>query len=57
MARLLRVGVLIDNISEATLTGIKVGVGLTVAAGQLPKVRGIPGNPNADNFFSELRHS
>jgi SulP family sulfate permease len=57
MARLLRLGVLIDNISEATLTGIKVGVGLTVAAGQLPKVRGIPGNPNADNFFSELRHS
>jgi sulfate permease, SulP family len=55
VARLLRLGVLIDNISEATLTGIKAGVGLTVAAGQLPKVLGIPGNPNADNFFSELR--
>jgi SulP family sulfate permease len=55
VARLLRLGVLIDNISEATLTGIKAGVGLTVAAGQLPKLLGIPGNPSADNFFSELR--
>ncbi len=40
LARVLRAGVLIDNISEATLTGIKVGVGLTVAAGQLPKLLG-----------------
>jgi SulP family sulfate permease len=55
VARLLRVGVVIDNISEATLTGIKVGVGLTVAAGQLPKLLGVPGNASADNFFSELR--
>jgi sulfate permease, SulP family len=55
IARVLRLGVLIDNISEATLTGVKVGVGLTVAAGQLPKLLGIPGNPSADNFFSELR--
>ena len=55
VARLLRVGVVIDNISEATLTGIKVGVGLTVAAGQLPKLLGISGNPNAKNFFSEMR--
>jgi SulP family sulfate permease len=55
VARLLRVGVVIDNISEATLTGIKVGVGLTVAAGQLPKLLGIPGSPSADNFFSEIR--
>ena len=38
---------LIDNISEATLTGIKVGVGLTVAAGQLPKLLGIAGDPTA----------
>ena len=38
---------LIDNISEATLTGIKIGVGLTVAAGQLPKLLGIAGDPTA----------
>ena len=55
IARVLRLGGLMDNISEATLTGVKIGVGLTVAAGQLPKLLGIPGNPSADNFFSELR--
>ena len=50
-ARLLKLGSLIDNISEATLTGIKAGVGLTVAASQLPKLLGIPGDPTATNFF------
>jgi high affinity sulfate transporter 1 len=54
-ARLLRLGSLIDNISEATLTGIKIGVGLTVAAGQLPKLLGITGDPTATAFFGELR--
>jgi high affinity sulfate transporter 1 len=55
IARALRLGLLIDNISEATLTGIKVGVGLTVAAGQLPSLLGIEGDPTADNFVAELR--
>jgi len=55
VARILRLGVLIDNISEATLTGIKFGVGLTVAAGQLPSLLGTTADPTADNFFSELR--
>ena len=55
IARILHLSVLIDNISGATLTGIKVGVGLTVAAGQLPSLLGIPGDPGADNFFSEMR--
>jgi high affinity sulfate transporter 1 len=55
VARVLHLGVLIDNVSEATLTGIKVGVGLTVAAGQLPHLLGISGDPTADNFFSEMR--
>lgn len=54
-ARVLRLGTLIDNISEATLTGIKIGVGLTVAAGQLPKLLGIEGDPTADAFFGEVR--
>ncbi len=53
-ARLLRLGALIDNISEATLTGIKIGVGLTVAAGQLPKLLGIAGDPDASSFFGEV---
>lgn len=30
IARVLRLGGLMDNISEATLTGVKIGVGLTV---------------------------
>jgi sulfate permease, SulP family len=55
VARLVRLGSLIDNISEATLTGIKIGVGLTVAAGQLPKLLGITGDPSATAFFGELR--
>ena len=46
VARLLRLGALIDNISQATLIGIKVGVGLTVAAGQLPKLLGVAGDPD-----------
>ena len=53
-ARLLRLATLIDNISDATLTGVKVGVGLTVATGQLPKLLGIPGDPGADSFFANL---
>ena len=50
-ARLLHLGALIDNISEATLIGIKIGVGFTVAAGQLPKLLGIEGDPTASSFF------
>jgi MFS superfamily sulfate permease-like transporter len=53
-ARLLRLGPLIDNISEATLIGVKLGVGLTVAAGQLPKLLGIEGDPSATAFFGEM---
>jgi sulfate permease, SulP family len=55
MARLFRMGNIVDNISEATLTGVKFGVGLTVAAGQLPKLLGIPGDPTADNFIEDVR--
>ena len=54
-ARVLRLGGLIDNISEATVTGIKVGVGLTVAVGQLPKLLGITGDPTADDVIEEVR--
>ncbi len=54
LARVFRLGPLVDNISEAIIIGLKVGVGLTVAAGQLPKVLGIASDPDADDFFSEL---
>jgi high affinity sulfate transporter 1 len=55
VARFLRLGAIVDNISEATLTGIKIGVGLTVAAGQLPKLLGVAGAADADAFVSEVR--
>jgi SulP family sulfate permease len=53
-ARALRLGNVVDNISEATLTGVQFGVGLTVAAGQFPKLLGLPGDPSADNFVEDL---
>ena len=53
-ARVLRLGALIDNISQATLIGIKVGVGLTVAAGQFPKLLGIAGDSDAESFFADV---
>lgn len=53
--RVLRLGPLVDNVSEALLTGLKVAVGLTVAAGQLPALLGVAGEASADNFFAEAR--
>lgn len=40
VARLCRLGSLVDNISSATVLGLKIGVGATVAVGQLPKLLG-----------------
>src|SRR5690606_1574538 len=37
VARVLRLGSLVENISGATVLGLKIGVGATVAVGQLPK--------------------
>ncbi len=48
-------GALAENISDAVVVGLKIGVGLTVAAGQLPKLLGIPADPDADTFFTEIR--
>ena len=52
--RLFRLGALVENVSPATMTGIKTGVGLTVAVGQLPQLLSIPSDPDASGFFSEL---
>src|SRR5688572_13984315 len=38
LARLFTLGSLVENISGATLLGMKIGVGATVAVGQLPKL-------------------
>lgn len=53
--RLFKLGALIESVSPATLTGIKTGVGLTVAAGQLPHLLGLPSDPESAGFFGELR--
>jgi MFS superfamily sulfate permease-like transporter len=52
--RAFRLGSLVENISPATLTGVKVGVGLTVAAGQLPHLLGVSPDPDADGFFAKI---
>lgn len=54
LARVLRLGSLIENISQATLVGIKAGVGATVALAQLPKLLGVPADPEASGFFAVL---
>lgn len=40
--RALRLGWIVEAVSEATITGLKLGVGLTIIADQLPKLLGIP---------------
>ncbi|KYJ99458.1 SulP family inorganic anion transporter [Microbacterium sp. CH1] len=40
LARACRLGSLVENISGATVLGLKIGVGATVAVGQLPKLLG-----------------
>ncbi|RDH78120.1 sulfate transporter [Mycolicibacterium moriokaense] len=51
VARLLRLGAVIENINQATLIGLKAGIGLTVAAAQLPKLLGVESSGGHDGFF------
>src|SRR5690606_24473309 len=54
LMRFLRLGGLVEIISPATLTGVRIGVGLTVAASQLPALLGVADDPEADGFFSKV---
>ena len=54
IARLLRLGSLVENISTATVLGIKIGVGGTVAVGQLPKLLGETSNASGEGFFRSI---
>ncbi|MEV0673292.1 SulP family inorganic anion transporter [Mycobacterium sp. NPDC050441] len=54
IARMLRLGSVVENINEATLIGLKAGVGLTIAAGQLPKLLGVASDPHHEGFFRVL---
>ncbi|MEF3403196.1 SulP family inorganic anion transporter [Agromyces sp. CCNWLW203] len=51
IARLLKLGSLVENISRATVVGIQIGVGATVAVGQLPKLLGETTDVTAHGFF------
>lgn len=53
-ARALRLGALVENISAATVLGVKIGVGGTVAIGQLPTLLGETTNPSGEGFFRSL---
>ena len=53
--RLLHLGGLVEVISPATMTGIKTGVGLTVAVSQLPALLGVGADPDADGFFAKIK--
>ncbi|MFI2486067.1 SulP family inorganic anion transporter [Promicromonospora kroppenstedtii] len=52
--RLLRLGSLVEQISPATLTGVKTGVGLTVAVTQLPTLLGHTVPDRDTGFFGKL---
>jgi high affinity sulfate transporter 1 len=54
LGRLLRLGSLIESINQATLIGIKVGVGATVAVGQLPKLLGVDTDFSGHGFIRSL---
>ncbi len=52
--RLFRLGSLVEQISPATLTGVKAGVGLTVAVSQVPVLLGLPGSTEGAGFLRQL---
>lgn len=54
LARLCRLGSLVENISGATVLGLKIGVGATVAVGQLPKLLGETYDFSGHGFFRSL---
>ncbi|MCK8477176.1 SulP family inorganic anion transporter [Microbacterium aurugineum] len=54
LARLCRLGSLVENISGATVLGLKIGVGATVAVGQLPTLLGQSDDFSGHGFFRSL---
>ena len=53
IAAVLRLGFLVDAAGEPVVIGLKVGVGLTIAASQLPKLLGIA-PPATSGFFQDI---
>jgi MFS superfamily sulfate permease-like transporter len=53
-ARLLRLGSVVEIINRPTLIGIQIGVGATVAVGQLPKLLGEPDQTSGEGFIRSI---
>jgi high affinity sulfate transporter 1 len=53
--RLIRLGWMIEAVSEAVVAGLKFGVGLTIIADQLPKLLGI--DAAEGGFFADVGHA
>jgi len=54
VARVFSLGSLVENISGATALGVQIGVGATVAVGQLPKLLGETANASGEGFFGTI---
>ncbi|WP_134322121.1 SulP family inorganic anion transporter [Cumulibacter soli] len=54
VARLLRLGSLVEAINKPTIIGVQIGVGITVALGQLPKLLGEGDDPSGEGFIRAL---
>ncbi|MFE6734788.1 SulP family inorganic anion transporter [Microbacterium sp. NPDC057650] len=54
LARLLRLGSTVDYISKPTILGVQVGVGATVAVGQLPKLLGVDSEYSGHGFIRSI---
>ncbi|UYM04330.1 SulP family inorganic anion transporter [Solicola gregarius] len=52
--RLLRLGSIVESISTATVLGVQVGVGATVAVGQLGTLLGVDADPSGHGFVRSL---
>ncbi len=53
-ARLLRLGFLVECVSEAVVIGLKLGVGLTIAVGQVPALLGV--SEGDGGFGADVAH-
>lgn len=54
VARVLKLGSIVENINKATVIGIQIGVGATVAAGQLPTLFGVDSNFTGHGFIRSV---
>lgn len=52
--RVLRLGSLVETISTATILGVQIGVGATVAVGQVPKLLGVEANYSGHGFVRSV---